>query len=615
MTVDKSRGARAGRSVMAPDASRDKPRPTDTVRSPLGYGRETVESVVVAFTLALLFRAFEAEAFVIPTGSMAPTLMGRHKDLVCESCGRDFRVGCSAEEDDQSQSLRTEQSRLERELEGLQARLADTTTPLEAREAARRRVEVLESDRGPLAQLRMRLAGKMVPAAKCPNCSHVMRLLAANGPNPVYDPRYPSFNGDRILVNKFAYDFAAPARWDVVVFKYPEDAKTNYIKRLVGLPGETVAISAGDIWTSAAGVAPTIARKPPAKLLAMLQCVHDSRFVAPELEQAGWPLAWSDWSAPGSADPAWTTSDEGRSFTVTASGSAAATLRYRHMLATAEDWAALEKGEPLAERAKPRLIDDFQPYNAIATRPHWVGDLAEECRLESRSTSGTFTLDLVEAGRNHRCTIDLVDGTARLFLPFAEGADQPRAKTPVRGVGTWRILFANVDDELSLFVNGRPIEFDQPTLWSRPIDEAEASLPDDRPLGPGDAEPGDLAPVGITVVGADVRVSDLRVLRDVYYIGALDVGARPGELVERERLEFPLGADQFFVLGDNSAASKDSRMWLTGHHVDRELLIGKALVIFWPHAVPASWSVPVKIGGMELRLPSWPNFARMRFVR
>lgn len=615
MSADKSRAKQAGRPVMAPDSARDKPRPTDTVRSPLGHGRETVESIVVAFTLALLWRAFEAEAFVIPTGSMAPTLMGRHKDLVCGSCGRDFQVGCSAEEDDQSQSLRTEQSRLERELEGLQARLADAAASPEAREAARRRVEVLESDRGPLAQLRMRLAGKMVPAAKCPNCGGVMRLLAADGPKPVYDPRYPSFNGDRILVNKFAYDFIAPARWDVVVFKYPEDAKTNYIKRLVGLPGETVSISAGDIWTGGPGAVPTIARKPPAKLLAMLQCVHDSRFVAPELRRAGWPLAWSDWSAAGSPGPAWTTADDGRSFTVAANGSAAATLRYRHTLPTAEDWAALEQGESPAARAKPRLIDDFQPYNAIATRPHWVGDLASECRLESRSTSGTVTLDLVEAGRSHRCAIDLADGTARLLLPDAGADEPPRAKTPVRGAGTWRVLFANVDDELSLFVDGRPVAFDRPTLWSRPIDEAEAALPDDRPIEPGEAGPSDLAPVGITSVGADVRVSDLRVLRDVYYIGAVDVGARPGELVERDRLEFPLGADQFFVLGDNSAASKDSRMWLTGHHVDRQLLIGKALVIFWPHAVPASWSVPVKIGGIELRLPSWPNFARMRFVR
>ena len=49
--------------------------------------RETIESVVIAFVLAFLFRTFEAEAFVIPTGSMAPTLMGRHKDLVCPKCG------------------------------------------------------------------------------------------------------------------------------------------------------------------------------------------------------------------------------------------------------------------------------------------------------------------------------------------------------------------------------------------------------------------------------------------------------------------------------------------------------------------------------------------------
>lgn len=615
MPNDRSRSGPAGRPVMAPGDARDKPRPTDTVRSPLASGRETVESIVVAFTLALLFRAFEAEAFVIPTGSMAPTLMGRHKDLACAECSRDFRVGCSAEEDDQSQSLRTEQSRLERELDGLKVRLADTSIPPDVREVARRRLEMLESERGPLAQLRMRLAGKMVPAAKCPNCGHVMRLVESDGPEVRYDPRYPSFNGDRILVSKFAYDFSDPARWDVVVFKYPEDAKTNYIKRLVGLPGETVSISAGDIWTNKPGAAPAIARKPPAKLVAMLQCVHDSRFVAADLHAAGWPLSWSDWSSPGADGPAWKSDDDGRSYAVTCSGTDAASLRYRHMLPAAEDWAALERREPVAPRARPRLIDDFQPYNAIATRPHWVGDLAVECRLESRGSEGMVVLDLVEAGRAHRCTIDFADGTARLGLPDGKADETPRAKTPLRGRGRWRVLFANVDDELSLFVDGRPVPFDRPAVWTSSIEAAEASLPDDRPVEPGETAPRDLAPIGITAIGADIRLTDLRVLRDVYYIGALDVGARPGELIERERLEFPLEAGQFFVLGDNSAASKDSRMWLTGHHVDRELLIGKALVIFWPHAVPASWSVPVKIGGLELRLPSWPNFARMGFVR
>jgi signal peptidase I len=90
-------------------------------------------------------------------------------------------------------------------------------------------------------------------------------------------------------------------------------------------------------------------------------------------------------------------------------------------------------------------------------------------------------------------------------------------------------------------------------------------------------------------------------------------------MIEKPRLDFPLEADQFFVLGDNSAASKDSRLWLEGHHVDRNLIVGKALTIFWPHAWYPSWAVPVRFrvrgNPVELRLPSWPNFGRMGPVR
>jgi hypothetical protein len=138
-------------TASAVSAAPSPPRPGDVVKSPLGWGRETVESVVIAFTLALLFRAFEAEAFVIPTGSMAPTLMGRHKDLVCESCGRDFRVGCSAEEDDQSQSLRNGGRP---GWKGNSPHSSPSRSPprptvgnLEERETRRRRIEQLESDR------------------------------------------------------------------------------------------------------------------------------------------------------------------------------------------------------------------------------------------------------------------------------------------------------------------------------------------------------------------------------------------------------------------------------------------------------------------------------------
>src|SRR5437763_14237543 len=66
---------------------------------PGGGWRETVESVAMAVILALLFRGFVAEAFVIPTGSMAPTLDGRHKDLKCPQCGEWYQVSCSPEQD------------------------------------------------------------------------------------------------------------------------------------------------------------------------------------------------------------------------------------------------------------------------------------------------------------------------------------------------------------------------------------------------------------------------------------------------------------------------------------------------------------------------------------
>src|SRR3954469_11029810 len=54
--------------------------------------KETLESILVAFVLAFIFRCFVVEAFVIPTGSMAPTLMGAHTRHVCQECGYSFEV-------------------------------------------------------------------------------------------------------------------------------------------------------------------------------------------------------------------------------------------------------------------------------------------------------------------------------------------------------------------------------------------------------------------------------------------------------------------------------------------------------------------------------------------
>src|SRR5438128_1284220 len=61
--------------------------------------REIVETVVFVVVLVLLLKSFVAEAFVIPTGSMAETLWGYQKLVDCPKCGYKFPVNCSSEVD------------------------------------------------------------------------------------------------------------------------------------------------------------------------------------------------------------------------------------------------------------------------------------------------------------------------------------------------------------------------------------------------------------------------------------------------------------------------------------------------------------------------------------
>ncbi len=59
--------------------------------------REIVETIVFVVVLVLLLKTFLAEAFVIPTGSMATTLLGYHKEVTCEKCQYHFQVNASDE--------------------------------------------------------------------------------------------------------------------------------------------------------------------------------------------------------------------------------------------------------------------------------------------------------------------------------------------------------------------------------------------------------------------------------------------------------------------------------------------------------------------------------------
>lgn len=61
--------------------------------------------------------------------------------------------------------------------------------------------------------------------------------------------------GDLVLVNEFIYHVHPPRRGDVILFRYPQDERWGFVKRVVGLPGDVVAVRDGELWVNGAPVA------------------------------------------------------------------------------------------------------------------------------------------------------------------------------------------------------------------------------------------------------------------------------------------------------------------------------------------------------------------------
>jgi len=576
--------------------------------------RETVESVVIAFVLAFLFRTFEAEAFVIPTGSMAPTLLGANKDVFCRECGIEYTVGASDEQD-------------ENWLQAVAAIKAELKKPGLSDDKRRKLQNDLES--------------KDVITCICPNCRFTLNV----DPKSADGAKYPTYKGDRILVAKFPYQFSDPKRWDIAVFKYPETANQNYIKRVVGLPNETIVIHRGDIFTQENDGSVAIQHKPPEKVLAMRQVVYNNDHQSPFQQKVGWPARWQ----PLGDTNTWQADDDGRAFTADVPKGSEQWLAYHHTPPTSLDWSMIEQGQPLTEQQlngiRPQLIGDFYAYDVGKMRSspprnesqgiHWVGDLVVECELQIDKPEGQIVLRLVEGGRYFDCTIDPATGAATLSISGLESF-RPTAQTPIVGAGTYRVAFANFDNQLYLWVDRSTfdrgaMEFDAPTAYGD--------------LGNHVPTVEDLAAARIGASGTQLRVNHLQVFRDVYYIAIEPRGAMSDYMLGQEgglsgdandvqvaaflsdprqwtafnhlhqRQPLVLGPDQFLTLGDNSPQSKDSRLW-TGidedknpeYYVKRDLLTGKALFVYWPH----SWD---KIIGTNIPFPFFPNFAQMRLVR
>jgi len=71
-------------------------------------------------------------------------------------------------------------------------------------------------------------------------------IVNANIPTSSMEPTI--MVNDRIIAGRLNYMFSEPKRGDIVVFKYPDDESVLFVKRIIGLPGDTVSISKGSVY-------------------------------------------------------------------------------------------------------------------------------------------------------------------------------------------------------------------------------------------------------------------------------------------------------------------------------------------------------------------------------
>lgn len=74
----------------------------------------------------------------------------------------------------------------------------------------------------------------------------VVELYLVSGPSM----RPTLQNAERLVVNKFIYNFRAPERGEILVFKYPKDQSRDFIKRVIAVPGDTVEIKDGKVFVN-----------------------------------------------------------------------------------------------------------------------------------------------------------------------------------------------------------------------------------------------------------------------------------------------------------------------------------------------------------------------------
>ena len=545
--------------------------------------KDSSESIVVAFILAFVFRAFVIEAFVIPTGSMAATLYGQHGTAICSDCGWEYAYG-----------LGYDPQRL-----------------------------------NPLAAQR----------STCPNC---------NNADDVQFTNQNAQAGDRILVFKWPFDVGGdllgPKRWDVTVFKNPKDGTTNFIKRLIGLPNEVLEIIDGDVYT-----VPT--EQLDEETLERLRKLRHHKY-----EEFANPYGQSSMKSAELADirQKLLRTLAGKLTIARQSDQAQEQLWFnvydhdflphRHGAGAAPRWAALlvgtqsnwdtsdrrvrydgvgKEGQFIQFAGKP--IVDTYAYNLMGNKnkAHPIQDLRLKFVFMPEEGDGRLLVSLSKGDATFWASMEM-NGKLSLIrtdgdLPSTEKPLQTAAIKPPATGQPVNVEFVNVDYRVSLKINGEVVLETTPEQYHPEVARLRHHHPR-RGLPP-------------RIYGEDIKAEiwHLSLARDAYYRSGGDtvLGGDKCPPPWRGRPCWGgtgnpiwLGEKEYFMLGDNSPQSADSRLWVTvGDHlqsrgeeyqvgtVPRDQLIGKAFFVYWPSGQRFEWIPALRNVGII------PDVGRMRWIR
>jgi len=325
----------------------------------------------------------------------------------------------------------------------------------------------------------------------CPHCSLARIPLASS----------PLQQGDRLWIDRTLFSRRKPQRWEVVVLRQPDDGTQLCIKRIVGLPGETVRLSAGEVWVNG-----NMLTKSLAEQHAMCRTVHRedeshrrwqcSGSQKPAVEPSGWQWHNNHWQC-----------DAGKT-------------KHKHRL------------NYVHPREQP-ITDDYS-YNAgLSRRLHRVHDfmLSAILRFEGE---GTLVLENHDGRQTWRVTIRPAEGLIDLEndgKTLWSGSISSELRR-----GEVQLIFSNFDRQLLLALDGH-VELRYPL--------SEESSPTET------ARPFTIAARELTV-----SLDKLTLYRDVYYETHAE-----GLMLTSAEMPVRLAENEYFVLGDNSPISIDSRFW------------------------------------------------------